>query len=182
MSTKPAHEGLPEHLFAYLSSITPLINIDILLVDARNRVLLTWRDDGTYGPGWHVPGGIVRFKENLISRVAAVCKSELSVHSISHLRLLVINQIMNPSRDYRGHFLSFLFMASPEPALPASIPRYINNQKAEWFSTVPDPLIKQHRRYLSIIRAIQEGRTDPHFCDMTGNLLSDYSPSHEQDS
>ena len=50
--------GLPEELFLYVSSITPLVNVDLLIKDDRGRALLTWRDDSYYGPDWHVPGGI----------------------------------------------------------------------------------------------------------------------------
>jgi hypothetical protein len=49
--------GLPEELFLFVSRITPLINVDLLIQDDGRRTLLTWRSDRFFGPGWHVPGG-----------------------------------------------------------------------------------------------------------------------------
>lgn len=34
-------EGLPDHLFDYISSITPLVNIDVITVDSFDKFLLT---------------------------------------------------------------------------------------------------------------------------------------------
>ena len=66
---KTQKEGLPQHLFDYVSSIVPMINIDILLLTRRKKSFpLIWRDDGMYGPGWHIPGGIIRFKEEAKNR------------------------------------------------------------------------------------------------------------------
>ena len=57
-------QDLPEELFRFISTISPLVNVDLLIKDDTNRTLLTWRDDEHYGAGWHVPGGIIRFKES----------------------------------------------------------------------------------------------------------------------
>src|SRR3954451_13793393 len=61
-------DGLPEEFFLFLSRYTPIVNVDLLIQEAigedRRRTLLTWRDDETYGAGWHVPGGIIRYKES----------------------------------------------------------------------------------------------------------------------
>src|SRR5438105_4861558 len=50
--------GLPPEVFLFLSRVTPLLNVDLLIQDDRGRTLLTWRDDEFFGAGWHVPGGI----------------------------------------------------------------------------------------------------------------------------
>ena len=53
---KTQKEGLPQHLFDYVSSIVPMINIDILLITRRKKSFpLIWRDDGW--ASWHIPGG-----------------------------------------------------------------------------------------------------------------------------
>ena len=62
-------EGLPDELFLYVSRITPLVNVDLLIKDENGRTLLSWRDDQYCGQGWHVPGGIIRFKEALETSV-----------------------------------------------------------------------------------------------------------------
>ncbi|MDP2923379.1 MAG: NUDIX hydrolase, partial [Candidatus Omnitrophota bacterium] len=59
---KNPSERLPEDIFLFVSRITPIINVDLLIKNKQNHTLLTWRDDGFYPPGWHIPGGIVRYK------------------------------------------------------------------------------------------------------------------------
>jgi colanic acid biosynthesis protein WcaH len=44
-------EGLPEEVFLFVSRITPMINVDLLIKNERKGTLLTWRDDGIYPPG-----------------------------------------------------------------------------------------------------------------------------------
>src|SRR5436190_14846458 len=70
-------DGLPEDVFHFVSRLTPLVNVDLLIKDEGSRTLLTWRDDEFYGPGWHVPGGIIRFKEPAVDRVRACAREEL---------------------------------------------------------------------------------------------------------
>src|ERR1700756_3053304 len=70
-------EGLPEPVFLLVSRLTPLVSVDLLIKDELGRTLLTWRDDESYGPGWHVPGGIVRYQENAAHRIHEVARMEL---------------------------------------------------------------------------------------------------------
>ena len=59
---KNPSKGLPQEIFFFISRITPMINVDLLIKDEKGRTLLAWRDDEFY-KGWHIPGGIIRFKE-----------------------------------------------------------------------------------------------------------------------
>ena len=72
-----ANEGLPLDVFYFISQLTPLINVDLLVKNSQGQVLLTWRDDQFHGPAWHIPGGIIRFKERIETRIAKVAQSEL---------------------------------------------------------------------------------------------------------
>jgi len=69
--------GLPEELFFFISRLTPMVNVDLLIKDENGRTLLSWRDDSFAGAGWHLPGGIVRFKEKLEERVLKVAETEI---------------------------------------------------------------------------------------------------------
>jgi colanic acid biosynthesis protein WcaH len=40
-----------------------MVNVDLFISDDQGRVLLTWRDDEIFGAGWHIPGGMIRYKE-----------------------------------------------------------------------------------------------------------------------
>ena len=75
-----ARAGLGKRLFEAISSLTPSVSVELIIRSAdQKHSLLTWRDDELYGPGWHVPGGVVRFKENMINRVETVVHQEIGV-------------------------------------------------------------------------------------------------------
>ena len=87
-----------------------MVNVDLLIHNPTKGVILTWRSDKFYGPGWHIPGGIIRFKESLITRLKKVALKELNIEKIEKINFQSIYQIMNPTRDIRGHFLSLCFL------------------------------------------------------------------------
>src|SRR5258706_6279626 len=101
--------GLPEEVFEFISRTTPLVNVDLLIKDNTGRSLLTWRDDGIYETGWHVPGGVVRFKETLEDRIHRVAKNEIDAEVAFGPEPLFIHQAIHPTRLVRGHSISFLF-------------------------------------------------------------------------
>ena len=68
--------GLPDEIFYFVSSITPLVCVDLLIKEEKG-ILLTWRQDEFYGPGWHLPGGVMRFKEKAHLRIIKTAKKEL---------------------------------------------------------------------------------------------------------
>lgn len=115
-----ANLGLPDPVFYMVSRLVPQINVDLLIRDERNRVLMTWRADRFYGPGWHLPGGIIRFKEFWQDRIAKTAQGELGVSVHFKPMPIAIRQPMNLGRDVRGHFISMLFDCSlasePDPA------------------------------------------------------------------
>ena len=102
------HHGLPEDLFLFASRITPLINVDLLIRDHAGRTLLTWRHDEFFGLGWHVPGGIIRYKEMASDRIRACALQELGAQvAFEPVPLLVSETIAE--QDNRGHFISLLY-------------------------------------------------------------------------
>ncbi len=101
--------GLPDDIFYYISRTTPLVNVDLLIKDEKGRTLLSWRNDQYAGTGWHVPGGIVRFKERLETRVEKVAESEIGTALRFDPTPIALNQIILAEREIRGHFISFLY-------------------------------------------------------------------------
>ena len=174
-----ANNGLPDHLFKYLSSITPLINVDLIVCNPKKGFLLSWRSDEYYGPGWHIPGGIIRFKENCIDRLNFVAKNELNLDQELKFSLVSINQIMNPYRDIRGHFISMLFLSYIQDLdLNNKNVKVKENGYLEWHDSMPDDIIKQHKRYEKILKTIMSNNITNLFD--TGNLLENYNPNYEQ--
>jgi len=101
--------GLPDEVFYYISRTTPLVNVDLLIKDEKGRTLLSWRDDQYAGKGWHIPGGIVRFKERLETRVEKVAETEIGTSVAFDPAPIALNQIIIPDRQLRGHFISILY-------------------------------------------------------------------------
>jgi ADP-ribose pyrophosphatase YjhB (NUDIX family) len=143
-------KGLPEEIFLFVSRITPMINVDLLIKNDQNQTLLTWRDDGYYSAGWHVPGGIIRYKEKIADRVSAVAKNELGAEVDFYNAPLAINEVIHNTRKNRGHFISILYrcilITQPDESLrcKGSLP---HQNEWMWHSACPDNIISVHEMY-----------------------------------
>ena len=102
-------EGLPEDVFLLVSRLTPMINVDLLIKDREGRTLLTWRDDGYCNPGWHIPGGIIRYKESISDRIKKTALNEIGTEVKFIKKPLEIKEFVHPLRKNRGHFISLLY-------------------------------------------------------------------------
>ena len=100
--------GLPEDLFLFVTRIVPMVNVDLLIKDEDDRTLLAWRKDPYSGEGWHIPGGIVRYKERLVERVEKVAETEIGMYVTFDPSPIAVNEIILSQRT-RGHFISFLY-------------------------------------------------------------------------
>ncbi len=144
-------DGLSKDIFEFVSELTPLVCVDLLIKNKSNAVLLTWRDDEFYGPGWHFPGGIIRFKEEFKTRISKVAKMELGVKVKNHKYPLMIHEAMNKTRDTRGHFICLLFKVhllsdlDPKKEFNKSIKD--QNGFWKWHEKYPSNIIKQHKIY-----------------------------------
>jgi colanic acid biosynthesis protein WcaH len=127
-----------------------LINVDLLIQDGEKGTLLTWRDDGYSSPGWHVPGGIIRFKEVAGERIRAVARQELRVEVEFDSVPLAIHEIIHPTRRERGHFISLLYRCrlrtDPDPArrFRREDPR---RDAWKWHPDFPRDMIPVHEIY-----------------------------------
>jgi colanic acid biosynthesis protein WcaH len=144
-------EGLPEDVFLFVTRVTPMINVDLLIRSEAQGTLLTWRDDGFYTPGWHVPGGIVRYKETIAERIAAVAARELGAQVQFTEPPLAMNEVIQPpSRRIRGHFISLLYQCTLTKA-PASSLEYREGVPKPgewaWHEHCPDNLLAVHEMY-----------------------------------
>ncbi|MDP3705980.1 MAG: NUDIX hydrolase [Legionellaceae bacterium] len=142
-------EGLPDDVFYFVSSVTPMINVDLLIKDESGRFLLSWRDDQYAGKGWHLPGGIVRFKETLITRLKKVAEEEIGSQVDFTPKPIAINEILSEKRSVRGHFISLLYECflneNFEPknkGLLKTDPGFV-----QWHDRCPDDLLILHNIY-----------------------------------
>ncbi|MBN1104616.1 MAG: NUDIX hydrolase [Deltaproteobacteria bacterium] len=143
-------EGLPEDVFLFVSTITPMVNVDLLIKNEKRQTLLTWRDDGHHPPSWHIPGGVIRYQETLSDRIRAVAAAELGAEVIFSRDPLAMNEVILPSSKIRGHFISLLY-ACTLSAPPAGDLAYRNGTPKPgqwaWHDTCPVNLIPVHEMY-----------------------------------
>lgn len=151
---KDPSKGLPEEIFLFISRITPLVNVDLLIKNERNQTLLTWRDDGYYPGSWHVPGGILRFRETMAERIRAVAAAELGASLDFSNTPLAMNEVILPVFRNRGHFISFLFQCTLTGAPDEKLRYREGSPRAgewAWHDACPDNLIPVHEMYRSFI-------------------------------
>ncbi len=142
-------QRLPQPVFDFLSRIAPVVNVDLLVRNERGEILLTWRHDELYH-GWHVPGGVVRFKERLADRVAAVARAELGTTVTMKPEPLALTEIIEPARAARGHFVSFLFDCRLDGPPDEALRHRGGAPKAgewAWHAAFPPDMIAAHEIY-----------------------------------
>jgi len=147
-------EGLPEEVFLFVSRITPLINVDLLIQDDSRRTLLTWRSDEFYGPGWHVPGGIIRFKERAADRIHIVADRELGARVEFDASPILVQESIVPDRHERGHFISLLYkcrlVSDLDQRRQYSHEMPLPNQW-RWHEHCPEELIREQQAYAAFM-------------------------------
>jgi ADP-ribose pyrophosphatase YjhB (NUDIX family) len=146
-------EGLPEELFLYISRTTPLINVDLLIKDENGRTLLSWRNEKYTGEGWHVPGGIIRFKENLEARIRKVTETEIGTDVSFDSTPVAINQFIHPDQNIRGHFISLLYKCFLNGTFVPQNKGLSKNDNGyiAWHDSCPLQLFKFHEIYREFI-------------------------------
>lgn len=140
--------GLPEEVFLFLTRLTPMINVDLLVTNELGHTLLTWREDEHHGKGWHIPGGIIRFRETPEERIRQVAKNELGTEVIAEKSPCAIHTFIVPEQRNRSHFISLLYRCRLQGNLPAQVDCGQPQPGAyRWFSAAPDDLLPAHAAY-----------------------------------
>jgi len=102
-------QGLPDPVFGLLSRIP---HLGASICSSRMKTvgtLLTWRHYESYGPGWHVLGGIVRDKETARHRVEEVARLSLGGRMQIDPKPITVEEFLRSDRNDRGHIVSMLF-------------------------------------------------------------------------
>ena len=159
----PTH-GLPRWLFHTISILSPLTNIEIFAVcKDNNSVILAFRDDQFYGPGWHLPGGIIRSRERLLERVKKTVKKEIKLgeNEFQVKGCITLAESIDSKRPVRSHFYSFGYLVTCNPnhlSISEFNPslEYKNGDLAR-HSKVPSNVIKEHKKYYAAIQSLLDG-------------------------
>lgn len=152
---KDPNKGLPEDIFLYISCVTPLVNVDLLIQDEKGQTLLSYRNDNFFGRGWHIPGGIIRFRELPFERVKKVIETEIFSEVKMEEQPIEVISLVVPELEERSHSVGLLYRGF----LSSSIP--LNNKGKEetdagylkWFSECPEDLLSVHYVYKKYIEA-----------------------------
>ncbi|GHU41569.1 hypothetical protein FACS1894190_09830 [Spirochaetia bacterium] len=102
------NDGLPQDVYLFVSRSTPLVCVDLWVQD-KQGVLLSWRNDAIYGQGWHVPGGIVRYKETFEHRLQKTAENELGCPVTFDPKPMTIEELIVQDRENCGHIIAFLY-------------------------------------------------------------------------
>lgn len=139
--------------FHLVSGITPIVNVDLLIQKFEKQkryTLLTWRQDEFYS-GWHIPGGVIRYKEKMKERVSEVAILELGTSIAESEGPIEIHEHINNSRKVRGHFISLLFRCTlnsePNKNLMHLPEKILRNGVWMYHSKKPSDLIVQQNVY-----------------------------------
>jgi len=146
--------GIPEEVFLLLTRLTPMVNVDLLIRDDRERTLLTWREDIYHGSGWHIPGGVIRYKETAADRIRAVGRLELGCEVVAEDRPMALHECIAESQRNRAHCISFLYRCRLA-SVPTEALRYPGGRPRpgmfHFFARAPENLLQVHHFYKKYI-------------------------------
>lgn len=154
-------KGLGEDFFLFVSSLVPIVNVDLLVYNSSGEFILTRRNDSHCGVGWHIPGGCIRFKESFDTRIRKVAKEELGLVDFTYDKIpikvfeIFSNQDRNiKNQDERAHFITLVFKCyAPESY------KVFNGSKSEqdigyikWFDELPDDFLPMQECYKELLK------------------------------
>jgi len=154
-------KGLGEDLFLKVSSLVPIVNVDLLVYDSNGRILLTWRDDPHCGQGWHVPGGCIRFKETCAERIRKVAQKELGIrYIIFDIEPIKVFEIINhehreiENQNERGHFITLVYRCYAPKDFTIDEQAFKEGEVGymRWFDQLPDNLLSIQSCYKELIK------------------------------
>lgn len=144
-----ATKGLPEELFIFSTTLVPIVNIDLFVTNENGQLLLAWRDDIYHGKGWHIPGGCVRLRERLETRIIKTAEKEIGVPIEYNSDPIAVREIIEPdirprlsNQLERCHNVSFLYDCTVKPGY--TVPDFIDGVELRWFNSLPVDLLKIH--------------------------------------
>ena len=152
--------GLGEELFLFVSSIVPMVNVDLLVYNKEGQFLLTKRNDPHCGTGWHVPGGCIRFKEKIENRIRKVAKSELGLEDftfdkdpINIFEIFSTEERNIDNQNERAHFITLVYKCYvPEGYQPDNSGKSTADAGyIRWFDKLPSDFLTIQDCYKKIL-------------------------------
>ena len=147
-------EGLPLDLFEFSTTLLPFVNVDLLILNEKNQILLSWRDDAHYGKGWQIPGGIIRMMETIEERIQKTaireigCKVDYDPNPIAvHENIMREQRAGLENQLERAHNIALLYRCHVPDGY------VIDNRELKdtdegflrWFDKFPENLLECHK-------------------------------------
>lgn len=150
-------EGLAEEIFIAVSTIIPIVNVDLMILDSQNHILLSWRDDEYFGKGWHLPGGCIRYKETMEERIQKTALNEIGTTVIADLEPIAVRDVIMGKDDERvrkrAHHLAILYRCYlPDDFVLKSKEGQNETGELKWFSAIPNDILPVHFVYDDVFR------------------------------
>lgn len=135
--SKIKYPELREEVFEALVKVVPFVACELVIVNNKKELLLTYRED-EYWQGWHFPGGLMRFNDSFAKRIREVAKNELGIRVKDYKFLFPMNYTHSP----RGHAVGLVFICITKD----------KPKDGRFFATMPKAIIKGHREVWKKVR------------------------------
>lgn len=154
-------QGLGDELFLQISSLIPIVNVDLLVYNNQGQFLLTKRNDPHCGKGWHVPGGCIRFKETCEERIRKVAQIELGISQLSIEKgpvkvFEIIERSYRPieNQNERAHFITMVYKCHVAETYEINNGNLTEEDVGyiKWFDKLPDDLLRIQNCYREILK------------------------------
>lgn len=152
--------GIGTETFLFVSTLIPIVNVDLLVYNDLGQFLLTRRNDSHSGTGWHIPGGCVRFKETIEERIRKVASTELGIDNIRFEKepIKIFQIIDNGSRPLdnqreRAHFISLVYKCHVDSTFKINNINLTEKDTGymRWFDKLPEDLLLIQSCYKEIL-------------------------------
>ena len=149
-------KGLGTELFHFASTLTPVVNVDLLITDANRRVLLSWRNDDYDETSWHVPGSCIRFQETLEEAIQRCARTEIG-SCITYLDEPIkiyefhwkrYRKHIKDQRE-RAHFITLVYPCRLPDGFEVDKDKFPPGKPGhlQWFDTMPEDILPMQYCY-----------------------------------
>lgn len=154
--------GMREDLFLLVSGLVPLPNVDLLVVNEKNQLLLSWREDGFFENSWHIPGGCMHYGEGFEECLRETARRELGVDIRWESEPVAVRNVIRGAREKqrfpreRGHNVAILFrcyLCQPLDETVLADDGKRENGKLKWFDKLPENFMKIQHIYDDLLTA-----------------------------
>ena len=141
-------KGLGEELFLFSSTLAPVVNVDLLIINEKKQILLSWRNDPETGEGWHIPGTCIRFQETLQDAIQRCALTEIGTkveYSKEPIKVYELHwkghrEGIADQRE-RAHFITLCYACRLSNETELLQQAEGRNGCLQWFNRLPDDLL-----------------------------------------